>query len=70
MKPGRSPIRPKPHYVQGKRQDQVPGVLFSLPQMELRLGPGIEKDLSKCVLTGDTAGMVSELLPGGEETWS
>lgn len=41
-----------------------------MPQMELRLGPGIEKDLSKCVLTGDTAGMVSELLPGGEETWS
>lgn len=39
-------------------------------QMELRLGPGTEKELSNCVLIGDTAGVVSELLAGGEETWS
>ena len=70
LKPGRSPTSPKPHCVQGERQDKVPGILSSLPQMGLRLGPGTEKELSKCVLVGDTAGVVSELLAGGEETWS
>ena len=39
-------------------------------QRELRLWPGTEKELSNCVLVGDTAGVVSELLAGGEETWS
>lgn len=47
----------------GERQGRAPGLLFCLPQTELRLGPGTEKVLNKRVLNGDAAGVVSKL-PG------
>lgn len=72
LKPWRNPARPKPHCPRGERQGRVPGVLFCLSQMGLRLGPGTGKELNKRMLNGDTAGMASKLPAGGRDlvlTW-